>query len=826
MGAGGADYLEDETCRRFVLPALDRAGWAQDQVIAEYPITAGKIQPGARFYERDHPLRADYALEYTPGLVIGIVEAKRTRRNAGDGIEQAKRYASLVDAPFAYATNGSIFYEIDLATALITERADFPSRSELWARYRVARGIGSGLDSELIGSPFDESLRNWDNSPKVPRYYQRAAVNRTLHAIAEGRDRVLLVLATGTGKTLVAFQIVAKLWRSSWTGGRRPRVLYLADRTVLIDQPKDDYFSQVFGDAVWKLGGGEARRGRNIYFALYQSMEAGDEHTLFEAFPSDHFDLIIVDECHRGSASNTSRWRRILDHYAPAVQIGMTATPITDADRDTYGYFGNPVYTYSLAQGIEDGFLAPYRVRKVGLNVDLSGWRPDPGQQDKYGQDIPDELYGPKDYERVLAILERTDLAATAVTDILTRAEEPGRMGKTIVFCENNDHANRMRIALNNSNRDLVRAYPNYVFRITDDDGPAGRALLDEFKKIDTDAPVIAVTSRLLTTGVDMPSVRNIVLFRRIGSAPEFKQIVGRGTRVCEDIDKYTFDIIDFVDATRLFNDPAFDGPPLRVIREEADENGHLLDSAEEMAEQDGTQQDDRRDGQVREPESAYQPQDRGAFGGADDADASDARGDEAARIKARSRRLYVDGVEVYVSAEAFYVADARSGRLRMIEYRQYVRDRMLGLDLSENELRTRWARTRSRTELTELLRRQGIEVRELAERLGDPTADPLDLLLNLAWQLPKLSRTERANRVRLNHGAFLDSFAPDARQVLEAILEKYAVYGIDEVSPAALRVAPFTAMGRPAEIVARFGGAARLREALETLGEHIYDAA
>ena len=402
--------------------------------------------------------------------MIGIVEAKRTRKDAGDGIEQAKRYARLLDVPFAYATNGIKIYEIDRATGLITEPEGFPSPSQLWDRYRAAREISDGLDNELTVAPFNDSLRNWNNTPKVPRYYQRLAVNRALHAIARGDRRILLVLATGTGKTLVAFQIVAKLWKSSWTLGRRPRVLYLADRNILVDQPKDDYFSQVFGEAVWKLGGGEAKRGRSIYFALYQSLEQGDqdEQTLFEAFPHDYFDLIIVDECHRGSAADSSQWRRILEHYEPAVQVGMTATPISDAERDTFGYFGNPVYTYSLAQGIEDGFLAPYRVRKVRMNVDMTGWRPEPGQRDLYGRQIPEGLYGPKEYERVVAILERTDEAANCVTDILTRAEQPGRMGKTIVFCENNDHANRMRIALNNANRDMAQRYDNYVFRITD----------------------------------------------------------------------------------------------------------------------------------------------------------------------------------------------------------------------------------------------------------------------------------------------------------------------------------------------------------------------
>jgi len=812
--AGERDWREDETCREFVLPALRGAGWADDQISPEYPITAGRIRATARYFEREMPLRADYALEFTQGLVIGVVEAKRTRKNAGDGIEQAKRYAKLLDVPFAYATNGTEIFEVDRKTGLITTRPAFASPQELWGRYREVGGIGEGLESDLLRAPFNDRLRNWDNTPKLPRYYQRVAVNRAVQAIAHGDRRVLLVLATGTGKTLVAFQIVAKLWESEWTPGRKPRVLYLADRNILVDQPKDEYFAPVFGDAVHKLGGGDARRGRSIYFALYQSMDSGDERALFEEFPEDHFDLIIVDECHRGSATEASRWRRILDHYSAATQIGMTATPVSDRDRDTFGYFGNPVYTYSLARGIEDGFLAPYRVRKVRLNVDMTGWRPEPGQQDLYGNEIPDDLYTPTEYERILAILERTGEAANYLTEFL---RNNGRMGKTIVFCENNDHAHRMRVALNNANADLARRYDNYVFRITDADGPHGRALLDEFRRVDTDEPVIAVTSRLLTTGVDIPTVRNIVLFRRIGSTPEFKQIVGRGTRVFEEADKFAFDIVDFVDATRLFNDPQFDGPPLRVIRDETDDDGNVTDSVAEQ---------DPEDGQVREPESEYEQQEGGPLpdgGGGGELPADD---DEEQRIRARGRRLYVNGVNVYVWGDAFYIAEGDGQRLRMVEYRQYVRDRLLGLSLSATDLRTRWARARSRGELTRMLAGEGIDVEDLARQLGEPGADELDLLLNLAWQMPVISRAERARRVRRLHQQFLESFAPEARRILELILEKYEAYGVAEVSPKALRVPPFTTMGQPAELAARFGGPARLREALDELGQRLYDVA
>ncbi|GHF50767.1 type I restriction enzyme R subunit [Amycolatopsis bartoniae] len=807
------DYLEDETCRRFVLPALDRAGWNEDQIAPQYTINAGRIRVTARGHQRDQELRADYALEYEPGLVIGVVEAKRTRKDAQDGIEQAKRYAVKLDVPFAYATNGTMIYEIDLATGMITEVQGFPSPDELWSRYRSAKGVADGLPSELLTAPFDASLRNWDNTPKRPRYYQQVAVNRAVHAIARGDTRILLVLATGTGKTLAAFQIVSKLWHSRWTRGRKPRVLYLADRNILVDQPKDEYFEPVFGEAVYKLGGGEAKHGRNIYFALYQSMDQpGDQEALFKQYDPDYFDLIIVDECHRGSAREDSQWRNILEHFSPATQIGLTATPVSSRDADTYHYFGDPIYEYSLAQGIEDGFLAPYRVRKVRLNVDMTGWRPEPGQRDIYGKELPDDLYGPREYERIIAILERTGEAAQYLTEYLYNAD---RMGKTIVFCENTDHAGRMMQALHNANRDMVRRYPNYVCRITARDESVGRALLDGFRKVDSDQPVIAVTSRLLSTGVDIPTVRNIVLFRRIASMPEFKQVIGRGTRLFEDAGKLSFDIIDFVEATRLFNDPGFDGIPIRVFRDDTDETGHLIETEAEETEQDA-------EGEVTSEcdDSAPTPDDPRPADQVVDPD-------QINNIIARGRRYYVKDVPVYVWGDAFYLAEGDGTRLRLVEYRQYVKERVLELHLSPTELRSQWAQAKARGELTEKLGGEyGVSVEELAEQLGRPEADPIDLLIHVAWDAALVTREERARRVRREHRKFLESFGPEAEQILERVLEQYASHGPDELSPQVLRLAPFTEMGSVVELAGRFGGAEDLKQALDQLGQHIYDVA
>ncbi|TDC58289.1 DEAD/DEAH box helicase [Actinomadura sp. KC345] len=806
------DPLEDETCRRFVLPALEGAGWREDQIRAQYPINLGRIRATARRHLQERPLKADYVLSYSDGLPIAVIEAKRTRRDPEDGYEQVKRYARLLDVPFAYTTNGHRILEYDARTGRLAEIQEFPSPQELWSRFRRERELTDDHQAGLASAPLNSTLRNWDGTPKEPRYYQRIAINRTVQAIASGRSRMLLVLATGTGKTLVASQIVAKLWNANWPGGRRPRVLYLADRSILIDQPKDDYFVPMFGEAVHKLGGGDAKTGRNIYLALYQSLDSsGDEESLYKQFPADHFDLIIVDECHRGSAAENSRWRAILEYYSPAVQIGLTATPVLGKDTDTYGYFGEPLYEYTLAQGIEDGFLAPYRVRKVRLNVDMTGWRPDPGQKDLLGREIPDKLYGPREYERVLAIIERTEEAARYLTDFLHRTD---RMGKTIVFCASTEHAFRMMKALNNANADLARRYDGkYACRITAADGDPGRELLDEFREEATDVPVIAVTSRLLSTGVDIPTLRNIVLFRVIRSMPEFKQIIGRGTRLFPEAGKFSFDIIDFVDATRLFNDPDFDGPPMRVVRDETDADGNITDSVNEDVPGD--------EEMVAEPGAEYEEQDGGTL----PPFVTDP--DEVEEILASPNRFYVDGVQVTQWGSAFYVSDTdAAGGLRLIEYEQFVRGQVIRLNLEPHQLLGQWAHAKSRQELRKLLDESHIVPEDLAEWAGRPDADTIDLLLYLAWEIPLLSRSERARRVAVRHREFLDSFAPQAREVLDRVLDQYAARGSEELEIRALRSDAYSSdFGNVLEIGERFGGGDRLREALDELNSLVYTA-
>lgn len=815
---------EDETCRAFVLPALDQAGWAKDQIRPQFHINNGKLTATPKRHSRGDALIADYVLEYAPDVPIGVIEAKRWRVDADAGVEQARRYAHKLGLPFAYATNGQRIIEIDYrsATPTIKDIDRFPSPEELWARFLGDQEVDTELGRELLTSPYDHNLRNSDNTAKRPRSYQRLAVSRALTAIARAQSRILLVLATGTGKTMVALQIVAKLQRSRWVDGRRPRVLYLADRNVLVDDPMNKYFLPVFGDEdVTKLGGGTATTGRKIYFALYQSLESGgDQEELFRQYPRDYFDLVIVDECHRGSAREESQWRQVLDHFSPATQIGLTATPVSRDDADTYAYFGEPVYTYSLAEGIEDGYLAPYRVRRVRLNVDMEGYRPEPGQRDRYGNEIPDKVYGPREYERVMVILERTQAAARYVIDYLRSTTEDGRHGKTIVFCENNEHAARMRDALFNAASEEVNRHPSYVVRITSDDGTHGAAWLDDFRKEDSDEPVIAVTSKLLNTGIDMPAVRNIVLFRRIGTMPEFKQTIGRGTRLCKEIGKGSFDIIDFVEATRLFNDPEFDGPPLRVIRDDADEQGRLTDSAPETPDGEATDQES-----VMEPESAYEQEDGGAFGTPTDTGTTVDDPDEVDRIRARGQRYVVSGVEVYKWGERRYQLDPDSRTMNLITVEQWVHDRVLQLDIAPDQLRSQWASAKSRRTVMAALEEHDIEAEQLPAEFGSPDVDPVDLLLNVAWGLPLVSREERVYRFLHEHKEFLESFQPRALQVLEEMLIKFEEHGSPQLKPETLGVHPFTDLGSVSELAGRFGGGQQMHAALDELSRRLLEA-
>ena len=791
----GRGPLEDETCRDYVVPRLKAAGWSDDQIQMQFPITDGRITSVGSKHRRDKPLRADYVLEHVPGLPVAVVEAKREYSVPGKGMQQAKKYARLLDLPFAYSTNGRGIVEDDRDTGRETENLDsFPGPAELWARYRAFKGLAGDLESTGVALPFNRSLRNFDGSVKEPRYYQRTAINRSVAAILRGEKRLLLTLATGTGKTFVSMQIVWKLWNSGWRPGRRPRILYLADRNILIDQPRLDYFVPAFGEGpVWALRG-DAKSGREIYFALYQALaDSGDsDDGIFRQFAPDFFDLVIVDECHRGGSTADSAWRRILDRFAPAIQLGMTATPKRDETADTYAYFGSPLFEYSLAEGISDGFLAPYRVRRVVLSADAHGWAPDAGQLDLFGKEIPAGLYTTTQFERVVSLLSRTEAAARHLADYMRRTD---RWAKTIVFCVDQEHAHQMRQALHNANSDLTTQHPDYVVRIVSDEAQLGLGHLGNFADTEKDTPVIATTSQMLSTGIDLPTVKNIVLFRPVGSMAMFKQMIGRGTRLFPDADKLSFDIIDYSGATALFADPEFDGPPERIDQEEIDETGAVVD-----------------DVVVEQPDPYFEDGDE--LSGLDESD-----------VEPRSK-FYVDRTEVWVTAEAIYHLDPATHRLRLVEYRDHVVDVVRTLFPEPGELRTRWLSRVGREDVRDALDGRGIDLAELPERAGLPDADALDVLVHLAWNQPLATRLDRTRRVRKDHADFFDAHQPAARDVLGQLLDKYAEHGISQLDDLrVLEVPPISALGSPAEIAARFGSPAALRSAVETLGELLYAA-
>jgi len=800
--------LEKDTCRDYVLPLLKAAGWSEDQITEQFPITDGRIITVGKKHRRAAALRADYVLEYAPGVPLAVVEAKREYSIPGKGLQQAKRYAQLLDVPFAYSTNGQHIVEDDRDTGLESDGLTaFPSPDALWSRYRVWQGITEDPVADGLLLPFNRSLRNSDGTVKEPRYYQRTAINRSVAAILSGRTRLLLTLATGTGKTFVSMQIVWKLWKSNWRAGRNPRILYLADRNVLVDQPIEREFKPAFGSGsdspIWKLQG-EAKAGREIYFALYQSLADGGAGTgIFRQFAPDFFDLIIVDECHRGSARTDSSWRAVLDYFTSATQLGMTATPKRDETADTYRYFGDPLFEYSLAQGIDDGFLAPYRVRRVVLSPDAHGWAPEPGQLDLYGKEIPEGLYTTAHFERVVSLLSRTEAAARHLTDHLRRTN---RWAKTIVFCVNQEHADQMRRALHNANADLTAQHPNYVARIVSDEGQIGKAHLSDFADVEKDTPVIATTSQLLSTGVDLPTVRNIVLFRPVGSMALFKQMIGRGTRLFPDEDKLSFDIIDYSGATALFGDPEFDGPPESVVEETIDGDGEVVT--------DSVVADDR----VSEPEAPFDHQD-----GPSETDGPRTPEDLDPR---RATKYYVDGTEVWVTAQAIYHLDPETQLLRLVEYRDFVTETVRSLYPDATELRSKWATRVGRQDVLDALTKHGIDPAELLERSSLPDADPLDVLVHLAWNQPLATRIDRVRRVRKEHADFFETYQPAAREVLEGLLDKYSEYGIAQLDDLrVLQVPPLAALGSPAEIAGRFGSSDALREAVTTLGELIYVA-
>ncbi|MBI5315144.1 MAG: DEAD/DEAH box helicase family protein [Nitrospirae bacterium] len=782
---------EADTCRKYVLPKLIQSGWDNDPLsfTEQKTFTDGRIVLIGEKVRRRPQKRADYLLRYTRDLLISVVEAKAAYKSAADGLQQAKDYATVLGLKFAYSTNGHGIVEFDFLTGQERTRETFPTPTELWARLRAGEQLNDDTSADRLLTPYNHL------SGKSPRYYQEIAINRTVQSILQGKRRILLTMATGTGKTVVAFQICWKLWQARWNRPgeyRRPKILYLADRNILIDDPKDKIFTP-FGDARWKIENGEINKGREMYFAIYQAI-AKDERRpgLYKEYSRDFFDLIIVDECHRGSAKDESNWREILDYFEPAYQLSMTATPLREDNRDTYAYFGNPIYTYSLRQGIEDGFLAPYRVHRVVSTWDAAGWRPSKDDRDRYGRAIPDDEYHTKGFERVVARRARTQAIALHLTEFLKKTD---RYAKTIVFCVDQEHTADMRQALTNLNADLAQQYADYACRVTAEEGDIGRGHLGRFQELETTTPVILTTSQLLTTGVDAPTCKNIVLARVVNSMTEFKQMIGRGTRVRDDYGKLYFNILDYTgSATRLFADPDFDGDPVLITQEEMTETGEpkeykIVEEQPVMAEK----------------EEEFQISD-------------DREGER--------RKFYFDGGQVEIVAHIVHELDPDGKQLRVVKFTDYTAEKVRTLYRTASELRAQWADPEQRAEIIQRLADRGIDFDDLAKAGSQPDADPFDLLCHVAFNAPLRTRRERADRLKREKKDFFDQYEPQAKVILAELLEKYAEYGTAQfVIPDVLKVPPISKRGNVMEIAGFFGGPDQLRMGVHQLQTLLYAA-
>ena len=756
---------ERDICTKFITPALTNSGWDHHhQIREEVNVTNGRVLVKGNSVSRAKPRRADYLLFYKPNLPIAVIEVKDNNHIVGAGMQQALAYAEMMDIPFVFSSNGDGFllhdrsgsYEPMERELSLTE---FPRPVDLWTRYRKWKGLDDRKEQIVTQGYYIDDVR------KTPRYYQMNAINRATEAIANGKDRVLLVMATGTGKTYTAFQIIWRLWKA----GVKKRILFLADRNILIDQTKTNDFKP-FGSKMTKITNRQVDKSYEIYLSLYQAVSGNEEErNIYKQFSPDFFDLIVVDECHRGSAADDAMWREILDYFKTATHIGLTATPKETKYVSNVNYFGPPVYVYSLKQGIEDGFLAPYRVYRIDMDKDLQGWRPTKGQLDKYKHLIDDRVYGQKDFDRSLVLENRTMLVAQKISDFL---KNTGRYDKTIVFCENIDHAERMRQYLVVENSDLVKENSRYIVRITGD-SPEGKAELDNFIMPDSKYPVIATTSKLMGTGVDAQTCKLIVIDKRIESMSEFKQIIGRGTRINEDYNKYFFTIMDFRKVSELFADPDFDGEPL-----------------------DGSQYD------PTDPINSPKPGDRESFG---------------------NMRFVVDGVPVSVVAERvqYFGAD---GKLITESLEDYTKKNVTRQYATLNAFLNSWTKADQKMVILEELEEQGVLFDALQEQVGKDY-DPFDLICHVVFGQPPLSRRERAAKVRKAN--YFTKYGEQARKVLDALLSKYSDGGIADIeSMEVLKVDPFTTIGTPMEIVNTiFGGSINYHEAIQRLERCLYTA-
>ena len=788
------DLSERDICTNYITPAIQKAGWdIQTQIREEETFTDGRIIVRGGLHTRGKRLRADYILYHNKDQRIAVVEAKDNNHSIGAGMQQALKYAEALDVPFAFSSNGDGFIFHDRtgdAATMETELTldEFPSSDELWQRYCQWKGFSNAALSTVETPYYD------DGSGRTPRYYQANAINRTIEAVVKGQNRILLVMATGTGKTYTAFQIIWRLWKSR----QKKRILFLADRNILVDQTKNNDFKP-FGQAMTKISKRQINKSYEIYLSLYQAVTGNEEEkNIYKQFSPDFFDLIVIDECHRGSAKEDSAWREILDYFSGATHIGMTATPKETKEASNIGYFGDPVYSYSLKQGIDDGFLAPYKVVRVDFDIDLQGWRPKQGQKDKYGNLIEDRIYNQTDIDRNIAFDERTELVAMKVTEFL---QKTGEYQKTIVFCNDIDHAERMRRALVNLNPQQVKKNPKYVMRITGDNDE-GKAELDNFINPESRYPVIATTSKLMTTGVDAKTCKLVVLDRRIKSMTEFKQIIGRGTRIDEDYNKHWFTIMDFKKATELFADPDFDGDPVQIFEPKP---GEPIEPPEgESAQPEGADGEGEITGDPEWP------------GGGE--------GEGGGEVGEPPAKYHVKGEKVKIIAERIQVMGA-DGKLITESLKDYTRSCVQKQFTSLDDFLRKWSDADQKQAIINELAEQGVFWEELQasvrKKLGYEM-DAFDLICHIVFDQPPLSRKERAEQVKKRN--YFTRYEGAARQVLEALLEKYADTGVEHIEDVKiLTLAPFTQIGAPTELIKTFGGKKKYLQAVKELEQALY---
>ena len=797
-----SNLTEADIITKCVMPAILNAGWDNTtQIRQEVKLRDGKVIVRGKVAARRTVKSADIVLYHKPGIPLAVIEAKANKHEIGKGMQQGIEYARLLDVPFVFATNGDgfIFRDATAAEGECLEKQitldDFPSPAELWQKFCLWKGYTQAQLPVITQDYYD------DGSGKSPRYYQLQAINKTIEAVSNGQNRVLLVMATGTGKTYTAFQIIWRLWKSK----NKKRILFLADRNILVDQTKNNDF-QPFGTAMTKVSGRTIDPAYEIHLALYQAITGPEEdQKAFKQVAPEFFDLIVIDECHRGSASEDSAWREILDYFSSATQIGLTATPKETHEVSSTDYFGDPVYVYSLKEGIEDGFLAPYKVVRVDIDVDLQGWRPTKGQTDLNGEVIDDRIYNQKDFDRTMVIDERTELVARTITDYLKRTNP---MDKTIVFCNDIDHAERMRRALVNLNPEQVKKNDKYVMKITGDD-EIGKAQLDNFINPKKPYPVIATTSELMTTGVDAKTCKLVVLDQNIQSMTKFKQIIGRGTRIDERYGKLWFTILDFKKATELFADERFDGIPEKVMdttpEDIADPESDFEEKLEEISEHD----EEQVTGVDEPPAPPYQVTDTDDVGPLPEED------------EKKIRKFHVNGVAVGVIAQRVQYYDA-DGKLVTESFKDYTRKTLLKEYASLDDFTRKWQDADRKEAIIHELEQQGIIWEVLAEEVCKDL-DPFDMLCHVVYGQPPLTRKERAENVRKRN--YFTKYSEAAQAVLDNLLDKYADAGVQEIeSIQVLKLKPFDSMGTLPEIIKTgFGDRNGYNQALSELENEIY---